>query len=175
MSRWFYLDEANNVCGPVAHFLADPRIRVGWDDDDKVRSKITPTGGHGIRPCGWERVAFTELAETCSVSTVFLGLDHSHDDTDPPIVFETVTWWGVEYREPLPEIESAGPLYEAARQSYNRLLEVRPGPVRKDWDSARYSTWAEAEAGHQAMVEKLARALAAARADTLRMMKQLGE
>ena len=53
------------------------------------------------------------------VSTVFLGIDHQHDD-GPPHLFETLVF--------------GGPMDDAME---------------------RYSTWADAEAGHVAMVERV--------------------
>lgn len=62
------------------------------------------------------RVAATEVAPDISVSTVFLGLDHSFGG-GPPELFETL---------------------------------IFGGPDAGEMD--RYSTWAEAEAGHERMV-----------------------
>jgi hypothetical protein len=38
------------------------------------------------------RVAFTELAPGVTVSTVFLGIDHSWRDSGAPILFETMSF-----------------------------------------------------------------------------------
>src|SRR5690606_15935421 len=54
------------------------------------------------------------------VSTVFLGLDHSFSDNDPPLIFETMVF--------------GGPL---------------------DGDQIRYSTWEQAQSGHDFMVSKV--------------------
>lgn len=54
----------------------------------------------------------------CRVSTVFLGIDHNHDE-GPPILFETM-------------------LFTRRRNSWGKL----------DQRQARYCTWKEAERGH---------------------------
>lgn len=65
------------------------------------------------------RVARTNITPKISVSTIFLGLDHSFG-AGPPILFETMVFGGALDRE-----------------------------------TARYSTYDEAEAGHAAMVERV--------------------
>lgn len=61
------------------------------------------------------QVARTERG-SISVSTIFLGLDHSFSPDGPPILFETMVFGG-----------------------------------RLDQEQRRYSTWAEAIAGHKEM------------------------
>jgi len=63
-------------------------------------------------------VARTELAE-CTVSTVFIGLDHNLGD-GPPHIFETLVLGG-------------------------KLAD----------EMERYSTWEQAEAGHEVMVGRV--------------------
>ena len=76
--------------------------------------------GHwfGNNPVENRRVAHTRLA-SCSVSTVFLGLDHRFGGDGPPLLFETMVF-----------------LCEGEVSEY------------ADYVEKRYSTWAEAEAGH---------------------------
>lgn len=61
-----------------------------------------------------------------TVSTVFLGLDHQHWE-GPPILFETMIFQG-------PPDENG---------------------YRKDVGQQRYSTWEQAETGHQKVVDKI--------------------
>lgn len=75
-----------------------------------------------LRTFQYKRVAETVLPEGKWVSTVWLGLNHRHDD-GPPLIFETMVFPSKD-----------GP-----------LLEI---------DCLRYSTEAEALAGHAAMVAK---------------------
>jgi hypothetical protein len=75
------------------------------------------------------RVAFADLGY-CTVSTVFLGIDHNFYG-GPPLLFETLVF--------------ANPM---------------PGdgfPDEIDGRMRRYSTWDEAEAGHDAMVAEVRR------------------
>lgn len=65
----------------------------------------------------YKRVALTELANGVSISTVWLGLDHSFHG-GPPLIFETMTF---------PDSENC----------------------------ERYSTEAEALAGHEEMVARM--------------------
>lgn len=84
-----------------------------------------------IESCGKARiVAQTHLIDGSMVSTVFLGLDHAFGN-DPPMLFETG-------------------LFSGERQ-WSELLqrEVRDSDI-----VARYSTWAQAEAGHMEWVER---------------------
>lgn len=70
------------------------------------------------------RVAFTDMG-SCSVSTVFLGLDHSFG-YGPPKLFETMVF--------------------SEDKAADEMME-------------RYSTWDEAVAGHNKMVDELRRKL----------------
>lgn len=79
------------------------------------------------------RVAETETA-LYWISTVFLGIDHSHSDRGPPILFETMTFLLHE------KITDAGV-----------VLDV-------DWegdDCQRYANWDDAVTGHNAMVSMI--------------------
>jgi hypothetical protein len=40
------------------------------------------------------RIAHTEVNDKCSVSTVFLGLDHNFSDKGDPLLFETMIFGG---------------------------------------------------------------------------------
>jgi hypothetical protein len=78
-------------------------------------------------------VAFTGNA-TKWVSTVFLGLDHNFHWRGPPTVFESMAF-----------------------QDEGRTIDVGDGsrmPVPEQLDCERYSSWDDAEIGHQAMVRK---------------------
>jgi hypothetical protein len=71
------------------------------------------------------RVAFTDLTDTCYVSTVFLGTNHRFLGKGPPLLFESMVF--------------GGPTH---------------GEMR------RYSTWDDAEIGHQAMVARARKEIA---------------
>ena len=70
--------------------------------------------------------------KTKYVSTVFLGLDHNHWD-GPPLLFETMAF-----------------------QHEGRMMDFGSGPepVPETLGQERYSSWDDAEIGHQAMVRK---------------------
>jgi hypothetical protein len=74
------------------------------------------------------RVAFTDLG-WCTVSTVFLGIDHNFWGDGPPILFETMIFANKAPDETFPE----------------------------EWEGMmrRYGTWAEAEIGHEEMVAEV--------------------
>jgi hypothetical protein len=76
------------------------------------------------------KVMVTELIDGGRISTFFLGLDHQWGK-GPPILFETALFMG--------------------EKEFCHWLrrEVRPSEV-----VARYSTWAEAEAGHMEWIER---------------------
>jgi len=78
-----------------------------------------------------------------AVSTVFLGLDHSFTSTGPPILFETMVF--------APGGPRRAPPAEGA-------LRTTPAFTKK-WDGAgaRYSTWDEAVAGHQRIIDEIGR------------------
>jgi len=74
-----------------------------------------------------ERVVAKTTLPGHVVSTVFLGLDHSFNDSDPPLLFETMVF---------------------ASDSAGSIIDYR------DLDMARCSTWEQAEAQHDVMVQK---------------------
>jgi hypothetical protein len=76
------------------------------------------------------QVAFTDLG-FCTVSTVFLGLDHRHFGDGPPLLFETMVFAN-----------------KGAGEGFPDELDGRMN---------RYSTWDEAEAGHAEMVAEVRR------------------
>jgi hypothetical protein len=88
---------------------------------DKDGSPITLDQWSAKYRDAYNRIALTEIPGKCKVSTVWLGLDHSHDGSTP-LIFETMVF----------------PLGDSFTEE----------------DCDRYSTLAEAEAGHAAMVEK---------------------
>lgn len=96
-----------------------------------MRPKFYVLNGHETVPATLEEwaaffeaadrhVSLTEIAPGVTVSTVFLGFDHSWGDDGPPILFETM------------------------------LFDDYGGG-----DQWRYSTWAEAEAGHRKVVDEV--------------------
>ena len=121
MSDWYYLDEQNQVCGPVDS-LSDARIRFGWSEES--REGLDPYQPHGVRPCGWERVAYTEVAEGLTVSTVFLGLDHGFGHGLK--VFETWASWGDEHEWDMDRYATWAQAEEGHKQMVHRMMvEVR--------------------------------------------------
>lgn len=83
------------------------------------------------------RVGFTELRRF-SVSTVFLGLDHNFSESGPPLLFETMVF----ENEP----------------TWDAILQRHIHEEAEQWPMSRYSTWAEAEAGHKehvALIERV--------------------
>jgi hypothetical protein len=70
------------------------------------------------------RVAFTEISKDIEVSTVFIGIDHSHGNSEKPILFETLVFGG-----------------------------------EMDGVMRRYSSWFEAEQGHQLIVDKIRKSI----------------
>jgi len=76
-------------------------------------------------------VALTEH-ELFTVSTVFLGLDHSFGH-GPPLLFESMAF------DRMPHIDG---------------LAIQVGKALDD-ECERYSTWNKAEIGHKAMVERM--------------------
>lgn len=68
-------------------------------------------------------VACDEIAPGVKISTVFLGLDHNHSDTGPPVLWETLVF-----------------------NDYG------------DGEQCRYTSKADAIAGHHAIVKRLSNA-----------------
>jgi len=75
MAKIFYILDADKRPVPVS-----PDDYLAWrlSNDDNIR------------------VAFTEIAHGISVSTVFLGLDHSFGFRSVPILFETMIFDGTD-------------------------------------------------------------------------------
>lgn len=81
-SKWYWLRPDHSIeLGPeiedTAAFAEYAKWLYGKDDEGKF-NKV---------------VARTEIGDTL-VSTVFLGLDHNHADTGPPLLFETLVMGG---------------------------------------------------------------------------------
>lgn len=83
----------------------------------------------------WYQTADRHVGDTTTqlyrISTVFLGLDHSWG-RGPPMLFETMVFEREGYESPL----------------------LKGFIVHDDLDCVRYSTWDDAEAGHQATVRR---------------------
>jgi hypothetical protein len=102
-------------------------------------------------------VCQSHLPNGIFVSTVFLGLNHSWDDKGPPLIFESMAFaaeeqeftWPDTFPEDDPDFPNAKLLNEQARK-----LNTRKRTYHPDLDQVRYSTEAEALAGHLAMCEK---------------------
>jgi hypothetical protein len=75
------------------------------------------------------------------VSTVFLGIDHGYGVSGPPLLFETM-------------------IFKPDHPQQPRVFVAH-------WDTQfrRYATWAEAEAGHRAIVAEFRTALAIVEAE----------
>jgi hypothetical protein len=86
------------------------------------------------------------------VSTVFLGLDHNWSDRGPPVLFETMVF----------EKERS-----ITKWSDDRLVSINKS-VDEDDFFRRYSTWDEAEAGHNTLVRRIQKA----EDDAKKMMKR---
>lgn len=107
----------------------------GFDRDGKPITTEEWSRLHSDR--AYVQVARTEIAEPLVyVSTVWLGLNHRYTP-GPPLTFETMVFrdWAKEYRD------------------LGALVGVSEPPML-ELDVARYSTEAEALAGHEAMVNK---------------------
>lgn len=95
------------------------------------------------------RVAETETA-TMRVSTVFLhGVDHNFTSKGPPILFETMVF---------------------TLDEFPRELDGKIHFSPDDIEQRRYSTWDDAEAGHNAIVRRIQKA----EADALAKLKMKG-
>lgn len=85
----------------------------------------------------WRETADVTVALTdngiFTVSTVFLGLDHARRGSSHPLVFETMVFSNEEF---VAEVKKRDPNFSLGG------------------DSMRYSTWADADAGHWKMVAK---------------------
>ena len=64
-------------------------------------------------------VKYTEFGDTISVSTVFLGLDHSHVKNNEPILFETMVF-GSKYEDYQERYQT----YDEAILGHERICEM---------------------------------------------------
>src|SRR5688572_298808 len=87
-------------------------------------------------------VASTELDEEVWVSTVFLGIDHSHGFGDKPILFETMVF---------------------GEEKISEGVLSKPFVYREDLGQWRYPTWYEARVGHERVCKEVKAQLDAAR------------
>ena len=77
---------------------------------------------HPLEDISWRRVGLTD-ADSCSISTVFLMMDHGMLDGSPPVLFETMVFCD----------------HEVVVHEHDLQME-------------RYCTWDTAEEGHAVMV-----------------------
>lgn len=139
---------------PLDRMFADlTRFKSFWILDDDRQPKVAESMDewYAFVRRDFEdrsRVGDTETA-TMRVSTVFLGVDHSWRGP-PPILFETMVFSLEKYPR-----EFEGKIYFAA----------------EDFDTVRYSTWSDAEAGHAATVRRIQKA----EADALAGMPKKGK
>jgi hypothetical protein len=120
MSVKFYILEGHE---PVA--LTGPEAVQRWA---RWFEGAVGIDGLAARRKDRRRVAFTDLG-FCTVSTVFLGIDHNFFGDGPPILFESMVF-----------------------------ANKAPGatfPEELEGMMDRYCTWDEAEAGHEAMVAQV--------------------
>lgn len=87
---------------------------------------------------GNRRIDRTEVGDY-HVSTVFLGLDHNFGDEGRPLLYETMVFENAESEIERPSVGD----FPASKMQINKSL---------DEYSERYSTRAEAEAGHKRIV-----------------------
>lgn len=83
------------------------------------------------------RVVKQDQINDLLVSTVFLGVDHGWGD-GPPLLFETLVFWI--YEKPVTK-EFMGKLYTSDREAIISTI-------------TRYSTWQQAEEGHERAVKE---------------------
>lgn len=125
-----------------------------WDDLPDMGAYILDADHHPVKAtklldwARWcadfdnRRVA-TDRTKFFEVSTVFLGVDHSFGKGRPPLLFETMVF---ERQRKVKEI-------------FGRLMSVR-----EDVDQWRYASWDDALTGHQAVLRRLRKQEADARA-----------
>lgn len=89
----------------------------------------------------YSRVAETILEDGTRISTIWLGLDHNWFDQGPPIIFETVVFSGMPFHSP-------------GIKAKDGMPGLRPYDYYEAMDQNRYSTEAEAIAGHDVLVRK---------------------
>lgn len=114
------------------------RLKTFWILDENRVPKVAADMDewYEFQRRDWEtsrRVGLTDTA-TMNVSTVFLGTDHNFRPEGPPILFETMVF---------------------SLESYPKEFEGKIYFAREDFDTRRYSTWDDAEAGHNATVRRI--------------------
>lgn len=105
-------------------------------------------------------VAQTDLDPELKVSTVFLGIDYSFSLSPeaPPILFETMVFG------------------EEKTGRYTRPNGTeRTYQYREPLEQWRYSTWAEAQAGHEDFVTRMQAKLDAAHGDVTALLSTIRE
>src|SRR6266704_348316 len=86
----------------------------------------------------------TTLKNGLLVSTVFLGLDHNFNDKGAPLIFESMVF-DTKKKE---KIKFPG--FPNIKTRYT---------IGEELDCVRYSTYAQAEAGHRKLIRKYAKAV----------------
>ena len=71
-----------------------PRYYV-LDENDEPRPAMLLEWGAFMADASRRRLARTACDGDVLVSTVFLGLDHSHREDDPPVLWETMVFGGL--------------------------------------------------------------------------------
>jgi hypothetical protein len=65
------------------------------------------------------KVVVKEEIRGCQVSTVWLGIDHSFADNDPPVIFETMVFGG-----PFDQFDQRWRTEEEARRGHNTIVQM---------------------------------------------------
>lgn len=91
-------------------------------------------------------ISRTKFNRNAFISTIFMGLDHNHFGVSPPILFETMVF--------------IRPSKKRRERTIRRLEQLSPGLAKvsrriqfESIDELRYHTYAQAMAGHEAMVK----------------------
>lgn len=82
-----------------------------------------------------DRIVKRETIRDLRISTVFLGLDHQYG-RGPPLLFESLVFW--EYEKPVTQ----------------QILGIKLESEALEGTMRRYSTWEEAEVGHEDLVRE---------------------
>lgn len=93
-------------------------------------------------------VALDDLPDHSYLSTVWLGLDHSHG-LSPPTIFETMRFAGE-----ISEFELPAP-FGGSTQQYHESMEFRDPETGEMTEQLRYATEEEAAAAHHEIVRRL--------------------
>lgn len=116
----------------VAQMDKDPtRFHYRLRRKKKTHEPCTPSEWVIWSRSGDNRIALT-IVGGFKVSTVFLGLDHNFSMIGPPRLYETMVF----------QLKDDGSMTSAEEKGFNR-----------------YCTWAEAELGHEEIVQELKRGL----------------